>query len=280
MAIYEQNYARYDGELQEGGGARVIAAATFRVFFNFLRTKILVGLCWIPVAFFGLFLLGEYGIRTQTGGGEPPGGGGVAMLLQVQVFSLAILYMASGCGIVSDDLRYRTFQLYFSKPLTRLDYALGKFTGLLLLGSTVTVIPGVLLGALRLAFYSQLDHFQHVLELTGYGLLLSFFLLCVITAIVIGLSSLTRRKGYVVLSWIGVLFVPMVVSAIVAITSGEEISALFSIPTNIYLASKILLFTEGVETVPRWAPFLILTILGGAGIAALTRRITRLEGVA
>ena len=62
--------------------------------------------------------------------GRTPGASVTGWILQLQFFSVAILFMASGCGAVSDDLRHQTFQLFFSRPVERWEYTLGKFLGL------------------------------------------------------------------------------------------------------------------------------------------------------
>ncbi|MEC9441949.1 MAG: ABC transporter permease subunit [Myxococcota bacterium] len=286
MAIHEQNYVRYEGELVDRGAALNIAWTSFRVFLSFTRTKLLLLALWLlPIGgIIAVFI--EYSVRNSQLGamadaaGSAPGGGPMAVFIQMQIFSLAILYASSGCGVISDDLRYRTFQLYFSKPLEKYEYALGKFGGLFLLGSLVTLLPALFVGGLRLAFYARTDFVGELMlqSLSGLGILTGGTL--VMSAMLMGLSSLTAHTRYVVLSWLGVIMVPILLSIIVSIAAeGTDAANLWSMTGNLWLVSQKLL-TEDEVTVPLIAPLAILLGLGGAGVGMLARRIARLEGVA
>lgn len=283
MAIHDQNYVRYEGALHDSGAWRVIAWTGFTTYWSFLRTKLVLLILWLGPLFFGGLVLLEYGVRGQLGQlteVEAPSGGYVSFYLQVQAFSLAVLLMASGCGVVSEDLRYRTFQLYFSKPLGKLDYGVGKFLSLVMLGSLITVVPAVLLMGLRGAFFVQTEYFEPVMiqMLTGVGLSLAFTL--VMCAIVTGLSSTTARTGYVVLSWIGVLLVPLILHGIVAIaTNGSDMASLWSLTGNMLVVSDWLLVDAEFEG-PRWAAPTVLFVATALGLGAMARRISSLEGVA
>ncbi len=284
MAIHEQQYVRYDGAIRESGAWRVIAWTGLRTYLSFLRTKLVLLFLWLgPLFFAGMSLL-EYALRGQlqsmTGASEP-NAVYIVYFLQMQVWSLAILYMTSGCGVVSEDLRYRMFQLYFSKPITRADYAIGKFGSLVLLGALVTVLPAIVVAAVRGAFYVQSEYFPVLATQMAMGVGLSGLFLAVMAAAVAGLSSTTSRTGYVVLSWIGALVVPLILSGIVAIATGDtEFAALWSLTGNMHVVSETFLTPdEAIENL-YWVAPLILTLVAGGGIGALYWRISRLEGVA
>ena len=284
MAIHEQNYVRYDGPIREEGAWAVIAWTSFKVYWSFLRTKLVLLFLWLaPLFFIGMILL-EYALRGQMGamgGAQAPSGGYISFYLQVQVFSLAILLMASGCGVISEDLRYRTFQLYFSKPIRRADYAVGKFLSLVLLGSLVTLVPAALLAVLRAAFFVQSEFFKDVIEQMAIGFGLSGVFTLILCALVSGLSSTTSRTGYVVLSWIGVLLVPLILAGIVAIATGDtQLASLWSLTGNMLVVSDWALVADHTFEGPIWVAPLVLTAATAAAIAALVRRISRLEGVA
>lgn len=285
MAIHDQNYVRYEGQLKDRGAAWVITRTSFRTYLSFLRTKLVLLGLWVSGPLVAAILvLVEYGIRGQlgqmAGADSAPDGGTISFFLQVQAYSLAVLFMAQGCGVISEDLRFRTFQLYFSKPISRLDYAIGKFSGLFMLGSLITVLPSVMVGGLRLAFYVQSEFFREVAAQIGIGILLSALITAVMASIVVGLSSLTSRTGYVVLSWIGVLMVPLILSGIVAIaTSGEDWAKLLSI-TGSFLVVCDSVLTDTEFEGPAWVAWAVLSGAAALGLFSMTRRINKLEGVA
>lgn len=284
MAIHEQQYVRYDGPIRESGAWRVIAWTGFRTYWSFLRTKLVLLFLWLGPLFFAGMTLLEYALRGQLAnmvGDTAPSGGYIVYFLQMQAWSLAILLMASGCGVISEDLRYRTFQLYFSKPIARIDYAVGKFLSLVLLGGLITVVPAILLTVLRAAFFVQTEHFPAVAQQMAIGTGLSTLFLFVMCAVVAGLSSLTPRTGYVVLSWIGVLLVPVILSGIVAIATGDtEFAALWSLTGNMHVVSELLLTPDEAIEELGWIAPTVLAAATAAGLGALARRISRLEGVA
>ncbi|MFU8805544.1 MAG: ABC transporter permease [Bradymonadaceae bacterium] len=286
MSIHDQNYVRYEGSLREGAAWWIIAMSSLRLYWSFLRTKLVLLLLWIFPLVMGVLIVVEYAVRqqmAQMAGDFEPMSGAIAFFMQMEIFALALLFVASGCGAISDDLRHRTFQLYFSKPLSRWEYGVGKFLGLFFLGSLVTVAPALLLGLLRTAFYFQTDHLATIAKWGSLTVLLSVGLTAIVCLVVLGLSSLTRRTGYVVLAFIGVLLVPLILHGIVAVaTGGEDYALLWSLPGNVVLITETVLGigSEEGRNIPVWAPFAVVAVLGAAGLGSLVRRVTRLEGVA
>lgn len=284
MAIHDQDYVRYDGPLRDGGAWWIIAWTALRTYLSFLRTKLTLLALWVagPVVAVVLVLI-EYGVRgqmTQFTEVSAPSGSYIVYYVVFMAASVAILYIASGCGAISDDLRYRTFQLYFSKPISRVEYAVGKFLSLFALGGLVAIVPTIAVGALRLAFYARSEFLTVVLQDTAIGLGLTILITAVFAAIVLGLSSLTSRTGYVVLSWIGVLLVPLIMSGVIAIgTSGADWANLWNLLGCFMTISESLL-TEEVFEGPVWVAWVVLLGAGALGIVSLIRRINKLEGVA
>ncbi|QDG52492.1 hypothetical protein FIV42_17630 [Persicimonas caeni] len=288
MAIHEQNYVSYDGPLDDGGGWWIFARATFGLAWSLKRTKLLLFLLWIPVLITLGLVFVEYGVRENmpslqalAGKGEEGlGAGAVTFVLQMQFFSAALLMMASGCGAIAEDLRYRTFQLYFSRPVERWEYILGKFLGISMLCSLVTVVPAVLIGGLRAAYFYRTDLAGPMIKQTLVGIVLSACIAAVVSSVVLGLSSLTRRTGYAVLGWIGVLFVPMVVAAIVGVaSSGADTANLTHLAGNFWLLSQGLLDPSPPD-VPIIAPMLILVAVSGLALFGIRWRVHKLEGIA
>ncbi len=67
------------------------------------------------------------------------------VFMNVQAATAVILAALAGPGLVAPDLTNNALPLYFSRPLSRFDYALGRLLVLLGLLSPVTWIPGLLL---------------------------------------------------------------------------------------------------------------------------------------
>ncbi len=280
MSIHDQNYVRYEGAIDNRRVWWTIATTTLSLFIKFLRTKLILIFLWIFPLVMTMMVFLEYAARNKGISSGSPSAEFVSLYIQGITFSTILLFMASGAGVVADDLRYKTIQLYFSKPLTRIDYVIGKFLGVFILGSLVSIIPSFFVGIIRVAMFAKTEFLKDVAVDMGLTWLIIIVMNAFISILLIGLSSSSPRKGYVELSWIGVMVVPFVLSQIVGIaTDDESFARLWSLTGNIRLVSDWILNGQALEGVLLLSP-LILLVATAAGIGALYWRVSKLEGVA
>jgi ABC-type transport system involved in multi-copper enzyme maturation permease subunit len=71
-------------------------------------------------------------------------------------FMLVILSIFSGADLISSDLKFKAFPLYFARPLSRSDYLLGKFFIILFYLLLFTLVPGILLLLFKMIFTGSL----------------------------------------------------------------------------------------------------------------------------
>src|SRR5258705_4668477 len=143
--IHDIGYQRYQGaRLDRGYAARSLYLHGLRSAFGLGRSARAKIFPWIVVGLVGLIAAVLTAIRTQT-----PGGTAVIAYWQFpySVIILVVLF----CGVVapelvSRDLRGGVLPLYFSRPLTRADYAVAK------LASLMTAVFLLLAGPLLLMF--------------------------------------------------------------------------------------------------------------------------------
>src|SRR5690554_562156 len=286
MAIHEQKYISYDGPLKTGGAWWTFARMTFGMGIRLKRTWAMLVALWIPVMFTLVAVFLEYGARQklpqleQMLGSEGLGSGGLSFVLQLQFFSAALLMMVVGCGVIAEDLRYQTFQLYFSRPVERWEYLVGKFAGLAALCSLVTVGPALLLGGLRAAYFARSEVAWEIFKQSAVAIEMSVGITVLVCSIVLGLSSLTRRTGYAVLGFVGVLLVPQILSIIVALSADAgDAAKLWSLSGNIGLIMRSLL-AETPPDIPLIASVAILVAVTLSGLYAVYWRVHKLEGIA
>ena len=284
MSIRDQSYDRYDGPLRQGLNWAVIGWSGFRTYWSFWRTKLTLFAVWLIPVIFGLLIIVE--AAFADGGATPLDGSGqaesIGLLLDIQLFALALVFIARGCNIISDDLRHGTLQLYFSKPVSRLDYAGGKLLTLVLLGTVAVLIPSALLAAMRTAFLAQTQALGPVIAVHAQALAMVTILVVLVSSIVIGLSSLTRRTGYAVLAIIALLVVPLIVQIIVGVTSGgSPWTRLISLNGMMGLATDALIGGPDVmpDEIPRVVPFIAIAAVISAGLGALRWRLANLHRV-
>lgn len=295
MPIRDQGYTRYQGDLTAGAPAWwVIAAGSFRLFWGYTRTKLLfIFTMIIPV----LFLVMTFGERLLAkflggqGGTDSVSGMFEYAFGYVQIWMLAIMLAAAGAGVIADDMRYKTIQLYFSKPIGAIDYAVGKFLSLMMLGAMVTVLPTLLVGGVRLLVFSPSEMFMTVLGNFGFLLVFDTALLALFSGLVMALSCLTERTGYVVLGWLGTVLVPSIVATVVnLVRNGEAWPELLSIVGSLSVALKTMvgykgmpnpgeLESAGLPDYMNWAPWLVLLAIAIGAYAIVHWRTTKLEGI-
>jgi hypothetical protein len=111
-------------------------------------------------------------------------------------FFVLLIVAWYGSGMISEDVRRKAHLLYFARPLTRLDYLLGKWLPLVLLGSLATLGPGLVICTVA-AFGSPSWSFvteggDTIWKMIAYSLIS----VCVQSSLVLAISSLTRRKAH------------------------------------------------------------------------------------
>ncbi len=127
-----------------------------------------------------------------------------AKALDVQTIIYFFLSLVAGHSLICDDQRNKALELYFSKPITRLDYFLGK---LMIVGgylAFVSLLPG--LGSFALACLVSPEflkaYYWIFLPITGYYLTLTISLGLMILAV----SALSSRRRHAVLGALFVVF--------------------------------------------------------------------------
>lgn len=69
----------------------------------------------------------------------------LASFVSVQFFGAALVLAVVAAGAIADDRRTGAFELYFSRPLTRTQYVLGKLLGAALVPVGVLLVPQLIL---------------------------------------------------------------------------------------------------------------------------------------
>jgi ABC-2 type transport system permease protein len=125
-----------------------------------------------------------------------------------------ILVLLVGPSLISRDLRFNALPLYFSRPLRRIDYFIGKLGVVGYFLGLVLIVPTLIAYALGLLFSLDItiirDTFPLLLAALGYGILMTLSAGLVILA----LSSLSRNSRFVGLFWLAVWFVTSIASTV------------------------------------------------------------------
>jgi ABC-2 type transport system permease protein len=134
--------------------------------------------------------------------------------LQTELRLSLVLILVIGPSLISQDLRFNALPLYFSRPLRRIDYFLGKLGVITAFLSMILIVPCLLAYILGLLFSLDIS----ILTDT-FGLLLAslFYGLVIVVSggvLMLALSSLSRNSRYVGLFWVAILLVGGIVGSV------------------------------------------------------------------
>lgn len=135
-----------------------------------------------------------------------------SFFFKFQIAMSIFLVLVIGPSLVSRDLRFNAFPLYFSRPLTRFDYFVGKLgvIGFFLLLTAVG--PALVAYVFGLAFSLDLSIIRDTHRLLWGSVLYGLVITVSAGTLMLALSSLSRRSIYVGLAWGGFCFLTLSLS--------------------------------------------------------------------
>ncbi len=152
MAVYRRGYHRYQGVIR-GRGARFMVLPRFawrRLFQQRLVVLLTVVATIWPLLCAGFIYLANHGDLLKGLDRDfrefiSVNGNFFLVFMYVQGGFAIFLAALTGPGLIAPDLANNALPLYFSRPLTRSDYALARLLVLFGMLSMITWFPGLLL---------------------------------------------------------------------------------------------------------------------------------------
>jgi ABC-type transport system involved in multi-copper enzyme maturation permease subunit len=235
MPIFDQGYQHWKGPLA-GHAWRWLSIARHgvRVQLKSRILRVMLILAWLPaltlvvaVALWGLVEQKSAGVMGLVGNLLP-----ADMLLdakgyrttfwtlaysfffKIEMFLIMLSVVVAGPGLISRDLRFNALPLYFSRPLTRFDYFLGKLGVIGALVAAVAVGPALFAYVIGVCFSLDFsvvkDTYRVLLGAIAYGLVITLS----VGTLMLALSSLSRRSLYVGIAWFGLWWISEAVAGI------------------------------------------------------------------
>jgi ABC-2 type transport system permease protein len=150
-----------------------------------------------------------------------------SFFFKAELFISMLTILLIGPNLISRDLRFNALPLYFSRPLRRFDYLLGKLGVIGSFLAAVVILPAVLAYVLGVGFSFQLSVIQQTYPLLGASVLYGLIIVVSAGTFMLALSSLSRRSIYVGLTWMGFWIVTTTVSGLLTVIHRETIFAQF-----------------------------------------------------
>lgn len=284
MPIHTQDYRHWEGTLKSGNHNRwwVIAKAELKLLTQRKIVRLIVA---IPPVIYVLtygILIYIYNISPENTLPfiEIDSGFFQKFLFSIQpfpsAFLMALVVVFGGAGLIANDLKHNTLSLYLSKPISWVDYLIGKFIVIGILLVCMTLIPGLLLflehGLLTDTTFLK-ENFWLPISIIVY----SVILITITSLLMLMFSSLTKNPRYATIGFCAVWFGLPVIHAILSQIIRSSRVALVSI-WAIYDRLGMALF--GMETGYNihWSWTIILLIaVGVLCIFILRHRIRAVE---
>lgn len=221
--VFAVGYRRLPGERPRRWAPWPIARTALELAWRKRSTKLGVALCMMSVFGHGMALAAQVLAGRFAGDGRAELMRAVvgdvhttlATFIGVQMLACAFLLAMVAAGLVAEDRRSGAMELYFSRPLRRRDYILGKLLAAGLVPAATLVLPFVLLWIFAVGMAPP-HSAPPLVGLLLPGLLGAVVAAVVLTATILGLSAVGERGRTV-----GVIYV---VGFLILSSMGDELS--------------------------------------------------------
>jgi len=193
------------------------------------------------------------------------------------LFLMIAMMVFAGSGLVADDLKHNSLQIYFSRPLRKKDYLLGKMAVVFFFILAVTLVPGLLVYIFKLIFAGSFKFFLSypwlVLSIVGFSAFLAVFF----AFYTLLLSALSKNSRYVMILVFMIYLFSDVLYGILQSIFRTPYMALFSIRANIDQVGALIFAQKPVYHVPALWSCLLLGGICALSALVLSRKIRGVE---
>jgi ABC-type transport system involved in multi-copper enzyme maturation permease subunit len=284
MAIKSKGYQIWDGELirRTFGWTPIFWQGVLQVFRK-KRAKLLYIFAAMPVLIFAAIIyvmtkpelkvfsefIREYGTDPKLFGAFFTNG--------FMIFVLLLISVHAGASQIAGDRKTNAFALYFARPITKLDYVMGKLAVVMFYLLAFTMVPGLILILLKLLFTGSL-----AIDLRVAGATVAFPVmvsLCFATMI-LAFSSMARSGKLVTVVLFVLYFASDIVQGILYGIFRSRWFHLLSLRENIENFGWTIFGanTRPEEVLIGWIAGLVLLFLTVVFGGLLALRIRRMEG--
>ena len=189
---------------------------------------------------------------------------------------IALIAIFGGSGLIATDLKNNALSLYLSKPLSWIDYLIGKFAAIGILLGCLTVVPGLLL-FLEHALLADVSFLKENYWLPFSIIAYSALLILSAGLLMLLFSSLTSNPRYATIGFCAVWFGSPIIQQLLKEITRTSKTAVVSIWANYDILGSAL-FDSSHSHAVHWG-WSLLTLLGLIAfcIFVLHRRIRAVE---
>ncbi len=288
MGIRERGYAHWEGSLQESRFSWwPITRQGINLAFQQRFFKLFFFLALFPALFFivGIYVSERledfrHMIRGPAGFLEVnPSYFKAYFTNDFFLFMLVMVVVFAGAGLISDDLRHNALQLYFSRPLKKSDYLLGKATVLVFFLSLLTFLPGILFILIKIIFSGSFKFLRNYPSLIGSVLGFSTLLTTFFSFYALFLSSVGKNRRYSGIFIFSLYFFPDVLFGVLYSIFRNPYLSLLSIKANLQQIGAYIFTQKAPYPISCFYSLLIILAILFSSAIALGKRIRGVEVV-
>ncbi|HXM10558.1 MAG TPA: hypothetical protein VN946_11470 [Terriglobales bacterium] len=284
MAVYRRTYTSYSGPLTPSWSRSLVLFRYSRrkLFQSKLQTALFVLCFFYPLACL-LIIYAAHNLSFLERFGSD---GGLIKIdnkfflyfIEVQGVLGFVLTAFTGPGLISPDLAHGALALYLCRPFSRAEYILGKASGLAIVLSQITWIPGLFLFAVQSSMAGAGWTWDH-LWIAGSMVLSSLIWIMVLSLLAMALSAWVKWRIVAGALLLGVMFFgagfAQAINAVLGTHSGHFLNI-------VYLMATVWTSLFGVTmegTITPSEAWLALLVYCAICFALLVRRVRAYEVV-
>jgi hypothetical protein len=282
MTVRDLGYRAYEGELLPASHNTwvMLRYGLWRIWGSWVN-KLVVFFFWIPLAFYVVAALARWAILGPEVPPEPEDGNWwlsppaewMRYLTAAQFWFFVVpVTLRSGAGIIAGDLNNKAYQFYFAKPVTPVQYLLGRSAALAIFLFALIFLPTALLALVFVGTGPEAQVWERA------GLLLPALLDALVVAastsmLAVGVSALSKSRALTLTAWVVLLIVPFALGTLVEQIGEVEWMHVISLPGLLWaLGDGLYKVSESWDQL-KWfhAAPLLVALTAGAGYFAYQR---------
>ncbi len=127
------------------------------------------------------------------------------LMAYFQITGVLLITASVAPGLISRDIKSKAFLIYFSKPIARVDYLIGKAGVVFGYSLWFTLLPALLIYILSIAFAPSSDAFGQTAGVIPSIFCATLVVAIPVTSISLFLSSITRSERLATFAWIALV---------------------------------------------------------------------------
>jgi ABC-2 type transport system permease protein len=285
MAVHDHGFRVYTGERTPGWRRPlVIARDALASALGVRKTLVLLVAAGLSALVFAVLIYLHHNIealllfRIPMEELLPIDRGFFLAFLRLHGIFAALLVLVAGPNLIAADLRDNALPLYLGRPLSRLEYVLGKLSVLAILGSAVTWVPGLALVGLQAALAGPSWLWQNLPIAAGifFG---SWLIILVLALVCLALSALLRAKVAIEIAFLAFFLMLSMLGAMLQALLRASWVAYLDVPGLVGTVTRAILGHPIDGPLAPVPAAIALALLLLACVAVLARRVRAYEVV-